>query len=172
MVRFYKMQRISIERKEAILVKLLPPNNASVTDTAKKEGMSESTLYNWLNQLKVKGQVVPGSKKNSAQWSSEMKFMTVVATAQMNTEEKSKYCRENGLYIDQIEEWKSDCIAGTISSQEQKKQARLEAKQDKKRIKSLEKELHRKEKALAETAALLVLRKKLDAFWEEGNEDD
>ena len=93
----------------------------------------------------------------SGQWSSEMKFMTVVATAQMDAEEKSHYCRENGLYIEQIEEWKAACIAGTMSSQEQKKQARVEAKQDKKRIKNLEKELRRKEKALAETAALSAL---------------
>tara|TARA_B110000908_G_C10052581_1_gene356855 strand:- start:3 stop:404 length:402 start_codon:yes stop_codon:yes gene_type:complete len=133
------MQRISTERKDAILCKLLPPNNLSVAETARKEGISESTLYNWLSQLKAEGKVVPGSKQNSEQWSSEMKFMTVVATAQMNAEQKSHYCRENGLYVEQIEEWKSACIAGTMSSQEQKKQARLEAKRDKKRIKSLEK---------------------------------
>ena len=166
------MRRISIERKEAILVKLLPPNNEPVVEVAIKEGISESTLYNWLSKLKAEGKVVPGSKKMSEQWSSEMKFMTAVATAQMDAEEKSHYCRENGLYIEQIEEWKAACIAGMMSSQEQKKQARVEAEQDKKRIKNLEKELRRKEKALAETAALLVLRKKLDAFWEEGNEDD
>jgi hypothetical protein len=53
----------------------------------------------------------------------------------------------------------------------QQKQVKQEARQDKKRIKQLERELRRKEKALAETAALLVLRKKLNALWDENEED-
>ena len=166
------MSKISQERKESVLSKLLPPNNESVSEVSIKEGISESTMYNWLSKLKLEGKVVPGSKKTSDQWSSEMKFMTVVATAHMNAEEISHYCRKHGLYVEQIEEWKAACIAGTMSSHEQKKQARIKAKQDKDRIKALEKELRRKEKALAETAALLVLRKKQDAFWEEGSVEE
>ena len=52
------------------------------------------------------------------------------------------------------------------------KQEREQARKDKKRIQQLERELHRKEKALAETAALLVLRKKLNDYWGIDNEDN
>lgn len=167
------MKRISAERKEAILSKLLPPNNHSVSSLAEKESVSESTLYNWLSKLKSEGKVVPGNKPNSEQWSAEKKFMTVVATAAMNAEELSQYCRQNGLYVEQVEAWKAACIDGTMTDAERKKQDKAEAKKDKKRIKALEKELRRKDKALAETAALLVLRKKLNAYWGVGeNEDD
>ena len=57
------MNRKSGVRKVSILVKLLPPNNESVVEVAIKEGISESTLYNWLSKLKAEGKVVPGSKK-------------------------------------------------------------------------------------------------------------
>ncbi len=140
------ISKISVERKEAVSSKLLPPNNLSVSDVSKQEGLGESTLYNW---------------------SSELKFISVVATSNMNAEELSQYCRENGLYIEQIKYWKAACIAGTTTYQEHKKKSRTDSKRDKQQIKKLEKELLRKDKALAETAALLVLRKKLDALLEE-----
>lgn len=166
------MSKISAERKEAVLKKLLPPNNSSVSEISKQEGLGESTLYNWINKIKSEGKVVPLKKRSSNDWSAELKFMSVVATANMNGEELSQYCRENGLYVEQIASWKAACIAGTITSQEQKKQDKSDSKRDKQQIKKLEKELLRKDKALAEAAALLVLRKKLNAFLEEGDEED
>lgn len=166
------MKRISPERKEAILSKLLPPNNGRVAEIAELEGISISTLYNWLHQVKSEGRVVPGSKpSHSEQWTAEAKFLAVVATASMNEEELSSYCRENGLYPEQIERWKTSCIDGARTDAERKRQDKYDSKTDKKRIKSLEKELVRKEKALAETAALLVLRKKLNAYYQ-GIEED
>lgn len=76
------------------------------------------------------------------------------------------------LYPDQVKSWKQDCLDGFSSSPERKKQELKQSKVDKKRVRQLEKELRRKEKALAEAAALLVLRKKLNAFYGEEPEDD
>ena len=161
------MSRYSEERKSAVLKKLLPPNNRSVPEVAKEEGISEPTLYNWRNQVKERGGPVPGSGKQTEDWSPEAKFAAVVETAVMTEQELSEYCRSKGLYPDQIRRWKAACIQGAGLADEQRKQGHIETKQDKKRIKELERELNRKEKALAETAALLVLRKKLNALWEE-----
>ena len=161
------MPRYSEERKASVLRKLLPPNNRSVPEVAKEEGISEVTLYTWRTQAKEQGVPVPGSGKQTEDWSPEAKFAAVVETASMTELELSEYCRSKGLYPEQIRAWKEACIQGTQSVGVQKKQRQIEAKQDKKRIKALERELHRKEKALAETAALLVLRKKLNALWEE-----
>ncbi|MEZ9761261.1 transposase, partial [Vibrio breoganii] len=49
------MPRYSKERKEAVLKKLLPPNNLPVPQVAEEEGISEVTLYNWRSQLKESG---------------------------------------------------------------------------------------------------------------------
>lgn len=90
----------------------------------------------------------------------------------MTENELSQYCREKGLYPDQIHQWRSECMHGFRSTKEQEAEAKKQAKADKREIKELKKELRHKEKALAETAALLVLRKKLRAFYGEELEDD
>ena len=89
----------------------------------------------------------------------------------MSETEISQYCREKGLFREQILEWKRDCLGGFQSDESQAKTIKLQAKADKAEIKSLKRELQYKEKALAETAALLVLRKKLNALWEDDNEE-
>ena len=161
------MPRYSEERKASVLRKLLPPSNCSVPKVAKEEGISEVTLYTWRTQAKEQGVPVPGSGKQTSDWTPEAKFAAVVEPGSMTELEVSEYCRSKGLYPEQIRAWKEACIQGAQSVGVQKKQRQIEAKQDKKRIKALERELRRKEKALAETAALLVLRKKLNALWEE-----
>lgn len=165
------MTRYSDERKSSVLKKLLPPHNRSVPEVAKEEGISDQSLYNWLKQAKDKGGVVPGNKDKSNNWSAEAKLATVIETATMTELEVGKYCRSKGLYPEQIACWKVACLQGADTAESKNKQSQLESKKDKKRIKELEKELRRKEKALAETAALLVLRKKLHALWEENEED-
>jgi transposase-like protein len=165
------MPYYSEERKASVLKKMLPPHNRSVAEVAQEEGISDATLYNWRTQAKQQGLPVPGSGKKSDHWSAEAKFAVVVETAAMDESELSEYCREKGLYPDQAKEWKAACIQGQLSEVERRKQDRELSRKDKKRIKELERELNRKEKALAETAALLVLRKKFNALWEEKEDD-
>ena len=162
----------SPERKEAMLKKLLPPNNLSISEVAKHEGVSVTTLYNWRDKAKLKGMPVPGSKSTTDKWSAESKLAVVIETSIMSESELSQYCREKGLYPDQVKTWKQDCLEGFDVSAKRERFTATQAKSDKKQIKQLKKELHRKEKALAEAAALLVLRKKLDAFYQEDQEDD
>lgn len=167
------MSHYSPERKEAILKKLLPPYNRPVTEVSAEEGISPATLYNWQTKVKSEGVPVPGRRsKSSDDWSAEAKLAVVVETATLSESELSEYCRKKGLYPEQIKSWKADCLAGFESSLARQLQALKQAKADKKQIRKLGKELRRKEKALAEAAALLVLRKKLNAFYEEDQEDD
>lgn len=166
------MSHYSPERKEAVLKKLLPPHNRTVTEVSAHEGISTATLYNWRTQAKLEGVPVPGRSKSSDDWSAEAKLAVVVETIPLSESELSEYCRKKGLYPEQIKTWKEDCIAGFESTPARRAQALKQSKADKKQIRKLEKELRRKEKALAETAALLVLRKKLNAFYEEDQEDD
>ena len=158
------MPRYSIERKNAVLSKLLPPENQPVSLVAESQGISAVTLYKWLSQAREGGAAVPGSRASTAeQWSNEAKFAVVLETQAMNEAEKATYCREKGLYPDQVERWRTACISGmanTESVSEPLKKARNE-------IKQLKRKVERKDKALAESAALLVLSKKFQALWED-----
>lgn len=150
--------------------KLLPPENRTVREVAEEEGISEVTLYTWRKQARERGVPVPGSGKRTEEWSGEAKFAVVVETAGMSEAELSEYCRSKGLYAEQVKAWRQACVEGAASQAQRSRQERQQARDEKRRIKQLERELRRKDKALAETTALLVLRKKLDALWGEDEE--
>ena len=158
-------QRYSSQFKEAILNKL-SQSGLSVRKFAVQEGINISTLYSWQKQFKVSGFNV-SKISSSDKWSSEEKFSIVLETSTLAEVELSEYCRAKGLYPEQIKAWKKDFIASTTVKSNKRVKQTPEQKADKKRIKELERELRRKEKALAETAALLVLGKKYDAYWKE-----
>ncbi|MBB1489496.1 transposase, partial [Oceanospirillum sediminis] len=109
------MPRYSDERREAILKKLLPPQNRSVPDVAREEGVSEQTLYNWRKQCRSEGVPVPGHQSKTDSWSAEARFAVVLETASLSEAELSRYCREKGLYPEQVREWKAACIAGAAT---------------------------------------------------------
>lgn len=114
---------------------------------------------------------MPGDGKNPEKWSAQEKFRVVLETASLSEAELAEYCRKKGLYAEQIAAWREACINGNVSAAELEKSVKEQSRQDKKHIKSLERELRQKEKALAETAALLVLRKKANAIWGEGEDE-
>ena len=165
------MRRYSMELKESITKRLRPPFNENVIALSKKEGIPVATLYTWLNR--EPGFKIMVSKKVSEKGlSAELRFTILVESALMSELELSEYCRGKGLYPEQIKQWKQECLIGMGEKAQPSLQDKTQARKDKKTIQQLEKELNRKEKALAEAAALLILRKKLQAFYEEGNEDD
>lgn len=165
------MPHYTQERKQAILSKLLPPLSLSIAQVSRTEGIGLQTLYNWRNKAREQGHPMPSNKRNPDDWSSETKLATVIETARLNEAELSEYCRSKGLYVEQIKAWRMDALQGFSHSKQQSLKDKRQQQTDRKQIKELTRELARKEKALAETAALLVLRKKLEAFWEE-HEDD
>lgn len=158
------------ERKEAILKKMLPPNNKTIKELAEEEGISEATLYNWRKAARAEGRLLPNGDSTPSGWSAADKFAAVVETAALNEAELSIYCRERGLYPEQIQQWREACEQANDWDRTQNRRLKESRKADQKRLKELERDLRRKEKALAETAALLVLRKKAEAIW--GEEED
>ena len=158
------MPRYSSERRQAVLEKLLPPSNRAVNEISRSEGISEQTLYNWLSKAKKDGVPVPGSRsKTTDDWSAEAKFAVVLETQPLNESEKAQYCREKGLYPEQIERWQQDFING-VKSGSVDTEALRNVRNENKRLK---RKIDRKDKALAESAALLVLSKKFQALLEE-----
>ena len=157
--------RYSAERKEAVLKKMLPPNNRSIREIAEEEGISEATLYNWRKAARAEGRLLPDGDQTPAGWTAADKFAAVVETAALNEAELSAWCRERGLYPEQLRQWRRACEQANDWNRTQNERLRQARKSDQQRLKALERELKQKEKALAETAALLVLSKKLEAIW-------
>ena len=165
------MSRIPIARKEAILNKMLSPHPPTVSALSKQEGISEPTLYNWRKQLRQTGRAVPEPDRTSESWSAQTKFAVVVETAALNEAQLAEYCRSKGLYPEQVKAWRETAIASQDEARQASAQEHHQAKGYRKQIKQLEREITRKNSALAEAAALLILQKKMRALWE-GGEDE
>jgi transposase-like protein len=156
------------ERKEAVMKKMLPPNSQSIKEIAQSEGISMGTLYSWRNAARAEGRLMPDGDGTPVGWCARDKFACVVETAALNQAALSAYCRKKGLYPEQLEQWRQACEEANDWDRTQAVRLRENRRSDEKRIKELERELRRKDKALAETAALLVLRKKAEAIWGDG----
>ena len=169
------MARYSEEFKESIIQKMMPPNNVPVSQLVHETGISDVTLYTWRKNAVSQGKPVPGDGKNPDQWTPENQLAVIIETAALNEAEMAEYCRKKGLFAEQIQQWKAAFISGVsakpVASSEQRKALTVEQKKDKQTIKKLEHELRRKDKALAETAALLVLTKKAREIWGEPEVD-
>jgi transposase-like protein len=163
--------RYSLEKREWVLRQMMPPLNRGVAELAEETGISSVTLYAWRQQAKTAGVVVPGDGKNSADWSSADKFRVVLEAAILNEVELAEYCRRKGLYVEQIQAWREACEQANATSVEQGRVLREQDKKSRQRIKVLERDLRRKESALAEAAALLILRKKAEAIWGKDEDD-
>lgn len=164
-------KRYSEEFKEAIIQKMMPPNPQSVSQLCRETGVSDVTLYKWRKDFRNRGGIIPVGGSKFSKWSAEDKLGVVIETSSFNEIELAEYCRSKGLYPEQVEQWKTDALTGYKNSDQEKKERQRLQKEDKKKIKNLERELKRKEKALAETAALLVLSKKCEAIWGKDEED-
>jgi len=156
----------SKEQIEAMVSKILPPNNLSIPEISSQSGIPKSTLYGWKEKALKKNNPKNG-KANKKPMTSSNKFHIVMETYTLSEYDLGKYCRENGLYVDDVKKWRSDIESSFDKEPNAVKEIKEELFEEKKKIKHLEKELNRKEKALADAAALLVLQKKFQAFMEE-----
>ena len=96
----------------------------------------------------------------------------MIEAAALNEAELGDYCRRRGIFPEQIAIWREACEMANDWDRAAATRIAKETRDDRKRIQQLERELARKEKALAEAAALLVLRKKAAAIWGPADGED
>ena len=149
---------------------MLPPSAIAIRQLSQEEGISEATLHKWRAEARGKGQLLPPADAGPEGWSSRDKFAAVLETAALNQADLAEYCRKRGLYPAQITAWRSACEQANDWDRASTARLGQATKEEKKRVKDLERELARKDRALAEAAALLILRKKASAIW--GGEED
>lgn len=155
----------SKEFKQSIVIKMLPPNSQSLGQIQQESGVPEGTLKKWRAEMQKNGFAAPAGEKQSEQWSTRDKYLIVVETATLSEIEVAEYCRKKGLYPEQVKSWQDNCIQANGGVAQELALSQKREKEKERELKLVRKELQRKDSALAETAAILVLRKKAEAIW-------
>ena len=143
------MARYGQTFKDRAVARLLPPESAALELVAQEVGIGSATLQRWREDAQLQA---------------------VVTTAALPVSGKSAWCREQGIYPAELDKWCSSATAALADPQDARASPQA-TRQDRKRIKELERELLRKDRALAETAALLVLSKKVSAIFHRGEDE-
>ena len=168
------MRRYSEAVKADVRRRMSPPHRQSVARISEELGIHVITLYKWRKTWRLQGEVVPASEKEPEGWSAADKFTVVLETAGLNATELGAYCRERGLFPEQVDRWRQaaqDANAQPLLTMAEQKDLEKRHQQDQREIKRLQQELRRKDKALAEAAALLIASKKIQAYWGEDGGD-
>jgi transposase len=161
--------------KSLMVRKMTDPNGPGATAIAKEIGVSQSTLYRWASETDTVDVVeLPepptfsmsmkrmSIMKRPQDWSPEEKLAAVMEASSLSEEDLGPFLRSRGLHEAHLQQWHDQILVGLEPSPT--------TRVVRKRIQELEKELLRKDRALAEAAALLILKKKAQDIW--GDEDD
>lgn len=157
------MARYSKGFKQRAVARLLPPESSPVEVVSREIGISSDTLERWRSEALA-------TPSNDKTWTAAARLEAVIATAAMDEAAKNAWCRQQGVYPTELEKWRSSAVQA-LAAPEETRATPQQTRHDHRRIKELEREIRRKDKALAETAALLVLSKKLSAIYGEDADD-
>lgn len=151
--------------KNSVLSKALLRGDKSLLSISKEVGVPQTTIMGWI----IKRDKFPGMKKqkSSIKWNPEQKLKALMETAALSESELGAYLRKAGIYSHQLDEWKKEILLSMGANGKPSKILKDDRDQ---KIKALEKEILRKDKALAEASALLILQKKVNLIW--GNKDE
>jgi len=146
--------------KSSLVKKMMVPGGPSASALSRTVGISQPVLSSWVRKY---GRTVTMGKEERTpdKWASEDKVQAVLDTARLNEEELGLYLRRNGIHATHLEQWKAEIVEGMKSLEN----PGAERREQNLKIRELERELKRKEKALAEAATLLVLKKKAETIW-------
>lgn len=145
------------------MARLLPPESAALEGVAREVGVGAGTLERWREDAQSR-------PARGRAWTAGARLEGVIATAAMNEAGKSAWCREHGVYPAELEKWRVSCTQA-LAEPEEVRASPQATRADRRRIRELEREVLRKDRALAETAALLVLSKKVAAIFNKGEDE-
>ena len=154
----------SPEFKGQVLIKVNDRKGRTIPEVAAELNLAVGTLKGWMQDARrAQHQVVPDHKR-AADWTMAERLTALQETYLFDESKLAAWCRERGLFAHQLQQWRTDfCSPNPRAAQQE---AQHEVRVLKHENQQLQKQLTRKEKALAETAALLVLQKKFQALWE------
>ena len=174
------------EFRESLVRRLTGPEPESTTELSEETGVHQTTLSRWVREAGGRSRLggMAKSKKRTSKrtkvtskpaarrpqdFNPEEKLQILIEAAALDDDELGAYLRRKGIHEAQLEQWR-EAVTEALAKAKTRPKVSQAQKAQKKRIQQLERELNRKEKALAEAAALLVLKKKVQEIW--GGEDD
>jgi len=160
--RFIMIQRTySAEFKEVAVQKIFSNKNRKLLDIAKEIGVPKGTLYGWVQEYKKydNNMAMNSTPKRPQDWTPHEKIKACFDYENLAQNQQGEFLRRHGLHSSHLSEWKKLCISA-LSSRTNDNVSRAELQSAHQKIKELEQDLLRKERALAETTSLLVLKKK------------
>lgn len=150
----------SIAFKQKMVERLTGKNAVSATRLARETGVAQQNLSRWLQEARSLP-IMADKPKPVRLWTVEQKVRVLADAGHLDGEELAAYLEREGVKRAEYEQWRLALDEGGAASTSTSK-----------RIRQLERELARKEKALAEAAALLVLKKKVETLYGEDEDDD
>ncbi|NBC25235.1 MAG: helix-turn-helix domain-containing protein [Bacteroidetes bacterium] len=153
--------------KESVLKRVLPPSAESIRSVSIDVGIAQQTIRNWMAKSD-QGILGDDVQLGPRQLGASEKFALILEAASLKEEDRGTWIREKGLHSEHLQLWQQELRETMTDKNNKDKQSLKDAK---KRIKKLEKELNRKDKALAEMAALVTLKKKLHQILEDDQDD-
>ena len=163
------MPRYNAAFKSKMVQRMIGPPGRSAWSLSDETGVSQSSLSKWLREAKMNPmaneQKPTKREKRPEDWTAVEKLAAVMEASRLDDSELGEFLRRKGIHEAQLAQWKQAALEALGSS----KMSR--APSEARRIRELEKEVQRKDKALAEAAALLVLQKKARAIWGDGDDD-
>jgi transposase len=160
--------KYSIGFRNGVLKKVLPPSNQSIKEVALNCGLSEQTIRNWMQQVKAGTLDLTAGESSPGQRSASEKLRLLLESKQVSPDSIGQWLREKGLHSEHLPLWEQEMINMAGDKADKRSEQNTELLKENKRLK---KELARKEKALAEMAALLILKKKADEIWGDKEDD-
>jgi transposase-like protein len=156
------------ELKDAVVRSALS-REMSQDAIAERYGVSRSSVQQWMRQARKRtGAKMTETERRPQDWTAEERFAALLETQGMSEEELGVWCRRHGLHAHQLAQWRRDAVAGSRGEAAAPEQAELRRLRQENA--ELKRDLARKDKALAETTALLVLKKKAQLLWGEGED--
>ncbi len=143
------------------------PGGPGIMELSQKTGVHHTTIRRWRDLY-----AMSPTMKSSKKWTPEKKLQVVAETLSLSKVELGEYLRKHGLNSHQLEEWKAECLGGIKSSGPGRPKKDPQLKSLEKEKDSLKKDLRRKDKALAEMAARIILLKKSRLLWGEPEDDE
>lgn len=158
-------RKFSEEQRQMWVKKFLTRGSKSIEVFCRENALGPSALYRWVSIYGRTDEMKPLSR-TPQNWTSEEKLRAVMAFDALPVEDQGAYLRREGVHADHIEMWREKMQKSLDPENPDKRSERGEMVY---KILTLEKEILRKDKALAEAAAIIILKKKADLIW--GTED-
>jgi transposase len=150
----------SIAYKQKMVERLTGKGAATARSLSRETGIAQETLSRWLREARSLPLVTTDNRK-PRKWTVEQKARILMEASKLTGDELTAFLEREGVLLAELEHWR-------LALEEEGRASVATTK----RIRKLERELARKEKALAEAAALLVLKKKVESLYEGGEDDD